>query len=119
MKLTYKLLKEFKNKEIFIDPELIVDFEINNENTFFETIDITKVILSPSQIDWLLEYGSIDTPDWEGKIIARDRYTGEIEATSEPAFGGYGNRNGVDELGVIHITLDDILGKEFEVENEA
>ncbi len=68
----------------------------------FENVRVDTVRLSFEDIIDILEgrRDNLLTPDWSGQVVSRQRYSSdEPEECNEPAYGGFGNTNGIPEMG--------------------
>ncbi|RLC77569.1 MAG: hypothetical protein DRI61_11325 [Chloroflexi bacterium] len=92
--------------ELDVDFETAFEWDAQEVDLKSETVKVQYVRLTFEELLDLLEgrRDSLLTPDWSGQVVSRQRYSSdEPEQVNEPAYGGFGNTNGIPEMGDLQV----------------
>ena len=101
------------DEEVRIETNREADFRWDDEENDleYETININEVVLPVNEIKKLLLDGEgIETTNWKGTVVKEKKFSEDkVKVCSKPAFGGFGNTNGIPELGALFVSEELLL----------
>lgn len=99
-----------------IDPESeyefgtneVVEFlwDLDEGGSMLEEVEVRYFTLQGDELIKVLSGSPVEIVQWRGSTFSREMPGEEKIDIDEEAFGGYGNTNGVAEMGVIEVNIE-------------